>query len=74
MPHPSHLRLVPSELHLAHGALSLLDHFEWRRLVVLSENTPIFASVKRQKDSSVSLGSVSLGSLVLYWADIHSDI
>lgn len=43
--HGNHLRMVPSERHLADGVVSLLKYFGWKRIVVLSESLPIFTSV-----------------------------
>lgn len=44
-PHSNHLRMVPSEEHLAEGVVSLLRYFGWSRLVVLSEDFPVFRYV-----------------------------
>ena len=37
--------MVPSEEHLAEGVISLLNFYSWGRLVVLSEDFPVFRSV-----------------------------
>lgn len=44
-PHSNHLQMVPSEEHLAEGVISLLNFYGWERLVLLSEDFPVFRSV-----------------------------
>lgn len=43
--HLNLLRLLPKESHLAGGVAGILHYFDWHRIVVLSEDAPVFISV-----------------------------
>lgn len=55
--------MVPSEVHLADGVSSLLEFFEWRRLVVLTESLPIFRSVSGWVLGEEGKGGIKQGGI-----------
>ena len=49
LPHGNHVWMLPSETHLGYGVAALLKYFGWKRLLVFSEDYPIFHSVSNVK-------------------------
>ncbi len=45
VPHPNHVRMLPSERHLGEGVVAILKYYGWKTMHIFSEDYPVFESV-----------------------------
>ena len=55
---PHHFHMVPSEIHLANGITTLIQHFGWTRVNIIRQESPVYLAVSNYMCQAMNLSTL----------------